>query len=185
MLSVNKDMGIECFVDADFAGGATKGNTTNPRDYLSCTGYVLKYAGCPTVWASKLQTLIALLTTEAEYLALSTAMREVIFLKQLMEEMAANGVEILQHDKPVINVNVYEDNVRAIELAKLPKLRPRTKHIGIQFHHFRSWTCRGINGEEPRILVKHISTQDQQADIFTKPLARAQFQHLRWLLCGW
>ena len=114
MLSVNKDKGIECFVHADFAGGVTKGNTTNPRDYLSRTGYVVKYAGCPIVWASKLPTLIALLTTEAEYLALSTALREVIFLKQLMEEMAANGVEILQHDKPVINVNVYEDNVGAI-----------------------------------------------------------------------
>ena len=185
ILSVDKTKGIECFVDADFAGGMTQGNTTNPRDCLSRTGYVVKYAGCPIVWASKLQTLIALSTTEAEYLALSTAMREVIFLKQLMEEMAMNDVEILQTDKPVINVNVYEDNVGAIELAKLPKLRPRTKHIGIQFHHFRSWTCRGINGEEPRILVKHITTQQQQADIFTKPLARTQFQHLRWLLCGW
>ena len=185
ILSVDKTKGIECYVDADFAGGFSKTNATNPRDCLSRTGYVVKYAGCPIVWTSKMQTLIALSTTEAEYLALSTAMREVIFLMHLMDEMGSFGVQLLQTDKPVIKVNVYEDNVGAIELAKLPKLRPRTKHIGIQFHHFRSWTTKGINGEEPRVSVQHISTQQQQADIFTKPLARQQFQNLRLLLCGW
>ena len=184
ILTVDQSKGIECYVDADFAGGYDKKDPDNPRDYLSRTGYVVKYAGCPIVWTSKLQSLIAMSTTEAEYLALSTAMREVIFIKQLMEELATHGVKF-NDIKPEIKVNVYEDNVGAIELAKLPKLRPRTKHIGIQYHHFRSWTSRGINDEEPRVKVQHISTEIQQADIFTKPLARVQFEALRKLLCGW
>lgn len=184
VLTVDQSKGIECFVDADFAGGYDKTDTSNPRDCLSRTGYVVKYAGCPIVWTSKLQTLIALSTTEAEYLALSAAMREVIFIRQLIDEMQENGVHFVNH-KPVIKVNVYEDNIGAIELAKLPKLRPRTKHIAIQYHHFRSWTSRGIDGEEPRVNVQHISTELQQADIFTKPIPRLQFQYLRELLCGW
>ena len=184
ILTVDQSKGIECYVDPDFAGGYDKKDPDNPRDYLSRTGYVVKYAGCPIVWTSKLQSLIAMSTTEAEYLALSAAMREVIFIKQLMEELATHGVKF-NDIKPEIKVNVYEDNVGAIELAKLPKLRPRTKHIGIQYHHFRSWTSRGINDEEPRVKVQHISTEIQQADIFTKPLARVQFQALRKLLCGW
>ena len=82
-------------------------------------------------------------------------------------------------------VNVYKDNVGAIELAKLPKLCPQTKHIALQYHHFRGLTMRGENGEDPAVKIRHISTQIQEDDIFTKPLARQQFQALRKLMCGW
>lgn len=184
VLNVDTSKGLECFVDADFAGGYDKNDTSNPRDCLSRTGYVIKYAGCPIVWASKLQTTIALSTTEAEYMALSTAMREMIYLMQLIEELQQHGISLIQK-QPVVKCEVFEDNVGAIELAKLPKLRPRTKHIAIQMHHFRSWTMRGDNGEEPRVKVQHVVTELQQADILTKPLPRLQFQRLRKLLCGW
>jgi len=123
ILIIDKNCGIECFVDADFACAYNKKDPTNPRDYLSRTGYVVKYAGCPIIWTSKLQTQIALSTTEAEYLALSTAMREVLFLMQLMGEIESLGA-MPRDIKPIIKVNVYEDNVGAIELAKLLKLRP-------------------------------------------------------------
>ena len=63
-MQVDKSKGIECFVDADFAGGYQKEEPTNPRDCLSRTGFIIKYAGCPIVWSSKLQTTIALSTTE-------------------------------------------------------------------------------------------------------------------------
>jgi hypothetical protein len=171
-------------VDADFAGGFQKENTKNPRDCLSRTGYVIKYAGCPIVWSSKLQSTIALSTTEAEYMALSIAAREVIYLINLTNELMSHGVDLVA-SKPRFCITIYEDNAGAIELARLPKLRPRTKHLAIQYHHFRSWTTKGPNDEEPRIQVQHITTDNQQADIFTKPLPRPQFQALRKLICGW
>ena len=54
--------GLECFDDADFAGSWDRGDSDNPENVMSCTGYVLMYAGCPLVWCSKLQTEIALST---------------------------------------------------------------------------------------------------------------------------
>ena len=109
--------------------------------------YVVKFAGCPIVWSSKLQTTIALSTTEVEYMALSTAAREVIYLMNLTDELRKHGVTLIDQ-QPSIQCQVFEDNAGAIELAKLPKLRPRTKHLAIQYHHFRSWTVKGLNGEE-------------------------------------
>jgi hypothetical protein len=184
ILHVDKNKGLECFVDADFAGSFKKENPTNPKDCLSRTGFVVKFANCPIVWASKLQTTIALSTTEAEYMALSMATRELIYLMNLIEELRNYGVDLIKN-QPILQCKVFEDNAGAIELAKLPKLRPRTKHMAIQYHHFRSWTVEGLDGEKPRIKVEYISTDQQQADIFTKPLPRIQFQTLRERLCGW
>ena len=62
----NKDRGMECYVDADFAGSWDKADSGNPENVLSRTGYILYYYGCPVIWSSKLQTEIALSTTEAE-----------------------------------------------------------------------------------------------------------------------
>ena len=138
----------------------------------------------PIVWESKLQTTIAVFITEAEYMAMSMAMREVIALMHLMEELRSNVINLIEQ-KPIIKCKVFEDNLGAIELAKLPKLRPRTKHIAIQYHHFRSWTMKGLEGSAPRVGVEHISTKFQQADIMTIPLPRIQFQNLRKLICGW
>jgi len=184
VMHVDQSKGIECFVDADFAGSFNKEKPTNPRDCLSRTGYVVKFAGCPIVWSSKLQTMIALSTTEAEYMALSKAAREVIYLMNLMEELQRNGVKLVT-SQPKIQCKMFEDNAGAIELAKLPKLRPRTKHMAIQYHHFRTWTVQGLNGEEPKIKVEYVPTTLQEADILTKPLPRVQFEKLRLRLCGW
>ena len=64
--------GLEVFVDADFAGGFNATNAEDPASACSRTGFVIKHAGCPIIWKSKLQTEIALSTTEAECIALST-----------------------------------------------------------------------------------------------------------------
>ena len=78
--------GLECYVDADFAGGWKDGNDNSPESVLSCTGFVIMYAGCPITWGSKLQTKISLSTTESEYIALSSEMQEVIPFIGLMKE---------------------------------------------------------------------------------------------------
>ena len=126
-----------------------------------------------------MQTTVALSATEAECVALSAALRDVIFLMQLMDEMKKYGISTPNSDIPTVQCRTYEDNAGAVELANNPKLRPRTKHIAIQYHHFRHYVSEG------KIKVQHIDTHSQIADIFTKPLPRPQFECLRNLLLGW
>ncbi len=79
--------GIEVFADADFTGGWNPEDAMNAENVQSCTVYVIFYARCPIFWQSKLQTEIALSTVEAEYIALSQALRETIPMTNLMQEM--------------------------------------------------------------------------------------------------
>jgi hypothetical protein len=178
VMTVDIKKGVGCYVNADYAGSFQKENPTNPRDCLSCTGYIAKFANYPIVWSSKLQTTIALSTTKAEYMAMSMAAGEVIFLITLTDELCKEGVELIKAQS-TIQVNIFEDNAGAIELAKLPKLCSRTKHLAIQYHHFRTWSVKELKGKEPHIKVEYISTDFQEADIMMKPLPRVQFQKLQ------
>jgi hypothetical protein len=125
-----------------------------------------------------MQMIIALSTTKAEYVALSTALHDITFVMQLLTELISFGIQ-LQHTLPEVKCKVFEDNVSAIELAKAPRMRPRTKHIDIQYHHFREAV------QQKKITISHVSTHEQVADIATKPLPKNQFQYLRKKLCGW
>ena len=144
---------------------------------LSRTGFVIMYAGCPLTWSSKLQTEIALSTTESEYIALSQAMRETIPFMNLMVEVGS--IFPLHNPTPKFHCKVFEDNRSCIKVAESPRHTPRTKHIAIKYHHFRSYVADGT------IKIYPISTVDQLADIFTKPLDRVVFVKLRKLLMGW
>ena len=169
--------GLECYVDADFAGGWKDGDHDAPESVLSRTGYVIMYAGCPITWGSRMQTEIALSTTESEYIALSTAMREVIPFIQLMKEIASMFGLLTR--KPVFKCKVWEDNDSCITVAKAPKFTPRTKHIAIKYHHFRSFVSEGT------IVINPIDTSEQLADMLTKPLKEQSFCYLRKGLLGW
>ncbi len=79
--------GLECFPDVNFAGGWERGDSDTQKNVTSCTWYIILYVGCPIVWCSKFQTEIALLTMEAEYIALSQALHDVIPLTNLMQEL--------------------------------------------------------------------------------------------------
>ena len=164
-------------MDADFACGWSKDYGDEVSSVFSRTGFVIKYGNCQIVWLSKLQTEVALSTTEAEYIALSQAMRDVIPMMQILEEIQKFMDIPIQ--KPNVKCTVFEDNNGALELAKAPKMRPRTKHIALKYHHFRSHVQAG------KIDIQPIDTCQQQADIFTKPLSRELFESLRQMLCGW
>jgi hypothetical protein len=170
--------GLECFVDADWAGSWQHRSSTDPLSTHSRSGYLIMYAGCPVIWASKMQTLIALSTTEAEYIALSSALREVIGLMHLITELQSRGFQ-LNVTTPTVHCTVFEDNQSCIEIATNHRTRPRTKHLSVRLHHFRSHIIANT------ITIKHISTKDQLADIFTKPLPRLQFITLRDRFMGW
>lgn len=169
--------GLECFVDADFAGGWKDGDHSFPEAVLSRTGFVIMFAGCPITWSSKLQTEIALSTTESEYIALSTAMREVIPFLNLMKEIS--DIFDFPTKKPVFSCKVWEDNESCIKVAKSPKFTPRTKHIAIKYHHFRRFV------DDNTIDIQSIDTSEQLADILTKPLPEKAFCYLRKRLMGW
>ena len=142
-------------------------------------GYAISYAGCPLTWASKLQTEIALSTVEAEYIALSQSLREVICMMQMVEEAKSKQIPIRTNAQTAVHCNAFEDNTGALELSKVPKMRPRTKHINIKYHHFREHVQKGT------ITVEHVDTENQVADIFTKPLAAPLFLKHRKAIMGW
>ncbi len=169
--------GLEVYVDADFAGGWSLGDVHNPKVVLSRTGYVIMYAGCPITWSSKLQTEIALSTTEAEYIALSQAMRETLPFLNLMQEIGR--VFEFFNPKPKFHCKVFEDNASCIKVAESPKFTPRKKHSAIKYHHFCKFVSDGT------VTIHHIDTKQQIADIFTKPLDECLFNRLREMLMGW
>jgi hypothetical protein len=86
-LSPDSSKGIQCYVDADFASGWNASDCEDPSSVYSRTGYVIMFAGCSVVWVSKLQTEVTLSTTEAEYIALRQAMRDLIPLLSLLDEL--------------------------------------------------------------------------------------------------
>ena len=78
-----------------------------------------------------------------------------------------------------VHCRVFEDNSGAIEIAKVDKYRPRTKHLNNRLFHFRTYVERGD------ISIEHIGTNDQMADILTKPLNQPLFAKHRYAANGW
>jgi hypothetical protein len=160
---------------------------------VSQAGCVFIYCGCPTIhWVSKLQSEIALSTTEAEYQALSMCLCGLLLMCTLVPELSKgfNFPGVL--DLPILGtqscvntqthqLTVFEYNTGCLQLVNKPdQFRPRTKHFGIKCHHF----CDAVkNGS---VLVKKIDTGIHQlADPLTKPLPQLTFKKLQMLLIGW
>jgi hypothetical protein len=170
--------GFECYCDADFSGNWNYNFApTDPSTAKSRSGWVIFYANCPIIWASKLQSQVALSTTEAEYIAMSMALRDVIPIMALVHEMKEHNFDVIC-TQPHIYCKVFEDNSGALELARLPKLRPRTKHINVCYHHFREHVRKGL------IKIFPVGTDDQVADTLTKALPQNVFVKHRRDLCG-
>ena len=177
ILDPNRLKSLECYADADFSGNWNRTTAADdPSTAKSRTGFVIMLADCPLFWSSKLQTQIALSTTEAEYIALSQALRDLIPIMNLLLELKEHGLSIVS-EVPRVHCKAFEDNSGALELARLPKLRPRTKHINLVYHHFRQHVRDGL------ISIFPIDTADQLGDIFTKPLPQNAFlKHRKKLL---
>ena len=173
----DKSKGLECYVDADFAGGWSQADAENAENVMSRTGYIIMYANCPIHFVSKLQTEIALSTAEAEYIALSQALREVIPLMTLLEEI--NKTFPVTLGAPDFVCTVHEDNQSCIKMAQSHRFTPRTKHIALKYHHFRSFV------KAKRVTITYCRTELQKADLLTKPLSDALFFRLRSMVLGW
>jgi histone deacetylase 1/2 len=172
-----KEQSLECYADASFGGDWNRATAhSDPSTAKSRTGYFITYCGCPVTWASKLQTEIALSTTEAEYIALSTALREVIPLMEQIKEARENGFDF-PFAPARVHCKVFEDNSGALEMAIAPKLRPRTKYINCKYHHFRAHVGKTIT-------IHKVDTAKQVADGLTKPLDDASFIRFRTAVLG-
>jgi hypothetical protein len=118
--------GFECYCDADFTGNWNmEFAPMDPSTAKSQSRWIIFYAGCSISWASKLQSQILLSTTEAEYIALSQALCYIIPIMNLLQEMREQNFKVICIE-PHVYCKVFEDNAKALELARLPKLRPWT-----------------------------------------------------------
>ena len=97
---------------------------------------------------------------------------------EMIKEMGRNKIKMVKMN-PKIYCEVYEENSGALEIAKEHKYIPRTKHLNIKLHHFRQYA----NNNEIDMLP--INTDDQPADIFTKPLEEPLIIKHREFIMGW
>jgi hypothetical protein len=170
---------ISCYSDASFLGEWEKDRSENdPVTARSRTGYLLIYANCPIIWSSKLQTEIAHSATEVENIALSQSLKEVTAMMFILQELQDANFE-LNLEIPVVKCKAFEDNTGAIEMARLPKMRPRTKHLNAKYHHFHEGVAKG------QIVIEYIPTKKQLADIMTKAVVIVLFEALRLKIQGW
>eukprot|EP00543_Licmophora_paradoxa_P009036 CAMPEP_0202444388 /NCGR_PEP_ID=MMETSP1360-20130828/3485_1 /ASSEMBLY_ACC=CAM_ASM_000848 /TAXON_ID=515479 /ORGANISM="Licmophora paradoxa, Strain CCMP2313" /LENGTH=137 /DNA_ID=CAMNT_0049060377 /DNA_START=1521 /DNA_END=1930 /DNA_ORIENTATION=+ len=133
---------FECYVDASFLGDWDKRIAGEDPDMAkSKTGFVVKYANVPIFWQSKMQTQYALSAAESDYLALSAATRYTRSVMYLMDELQERGMKVVT--TPTMNYKLFEDNSAALEMARVPKMRPRTRHINCIYHHFRNEVSNG------------------------------------------
>ena len=155
---------------ADFVGNWSQETAiSNVTTAKSRSEFLITYSGCPISWASRMQTEVALSTTESEYISLSSALQETIPMMNLVQEFKDKFATSTVVSIPTICCMLFEDNSGALKLANTLKMHPHTKHINIKYHHFREFIRRGL------VLIQSISTNNQLADIFTKPLPRNLF----------
>lgn len=144
---------IAGYVDSDYA------ECLDTRKSL--TGFVFTAFGTAISWKASLQKVVSLSTTEAEYIALTEAIKEAVWLKGLVNE--------LQMDQTC--VDIFCDNQGAVHLSKNSFYHERTKHVDIRLHFIRDII------ESGEVCVKKIHTDHNPSDMITKPVHSKKFEH--------
>jgi len=147
------------FTDSDYAGDSD--------DRKSTSGYVFIMGTWAVSWSSKKQPIVTLSTTEAEFVAATACACQAIWLKKILNEL---------HFKEDGPTQIYCDSSLAIKLSKNPVLHGRSKHIDVKYHFLVDLT----NDEVINLI--YCRSEDQIADILTKPLKFPAFQKFRKLL---
>ncbi|WVZ75490.1 LOW QUALITY PROTEIN: hypothetical protein U9M48_023536 [Paspalum notatum var. saurae] len=151
------------FSDADHAGCRIDSKSTSGTCQLLGTSLVS--------WSSRKQASVSLSTTEAEYIAAASCCSQLLWMKATLSDFG------LRFGK----IPLLVDSTSAISVAKNPILHSRTKHIDVRFHFLRD------HYEKGDIDLVHVASENQLADIFTKPLEFGAFVRLRGELgvTGW
>ncbi|KAL0428360.1 UNVERIFIED_CONTAM: Retrovirus-related Pol polyprotein from transposon TNT 1-94 [Sesamum latifolium] len=142
--------------------GYVDSNYANDKDSRrSTTSYVFTLCGACISWKSQLQNIVALSTTEAEYIATIEAFKEAIWLKGILTEIG-----FLKQ-----NVSVFSDSQSSIQLCKNSVFHDRTKHIEVRHHFIRDIVGKGV------INLEKIIFEENPADMGTKSLTVEKFQN--------
>jgi hypothetical protein len=136
------------YSDADY--------NADPEQRHSVTGWIFVANGGPISWRSKKQTSVSMSTTESEYMALSSAAREAIWLSKLFGSLTPTEEALV--------IEIMEDNKSTISLTRNPIISDRSKHIDTHYHFVREKI------KEKKLVVTYIHTNDNIADAFTKEL---------------
>eukprot|EP01032_Pedospumella_encystans_P010974 gene10974-12801_t len=149
---------LTCMADASY---------NSSEDSRGQSGYVftLGRGGDAVFYArSAKQKCVALSSTEAEYVTLCDAATEIVWIRQLLEDMGFAQKEPTE---------TFEDNMAAIKIANGAGTHQRTKHINVKYHFTRQAIADQV------MIIVYLPTEDMIADILTKELPRAQFERLR------
>jgi len=138
--------------DSDWAGDQDTRRST--------TAYIFMVNGSPVSWTSKLQPTVALSSVEAEYMAASSAAQEAVHLRNILHALGETQAE------PTI---IKSDNKGSIQLTENPEHLNRTKHIDVRVHFVRQLCLNKV------VKFKYISTNENLADMLTKPLGKTKF----------
>ena len=152
----NSNFNIDLYVDADWA--------SDPTDRKSVSGYVLMFCNCPILWCCKKQNCISLSSTEAEIIALSKSLQDLIFYKGVINEISC-----------VNNISIYEDNQSAIKSVTNESACGRLKHLDVKLKYIRETLSNHF------INIKYVPSEKQIADIFTKSLPKCKLYNLMCL----
>ncbi|KAK2983111.1 hypothetical protein RJ640_013642 [Escallonia rubra] len=154
--SPSNNFKLLAYCDSDFAGDLD--------DRKSTTGFVFYMGNMAFTWSSKKQPIVTLSTCEAEYVAATSCVCQAIWLRFLLRELHLPQKE---------STEIFVDNKSAIALPKNPVFHDRSKHINTRYHYIRECIT------EKAVELKDVKSQDQVADIFTKPLKVEAFRKLR------
>jgi hypothetical protein len=149
------------FSDSDYGGDRI--------DRKSTSGMIFLLGGGPISWRSRKQHAVSTSTTEAEYIALSSAAKHAKWIAQFLTDIG-HAKYISENQKTLL---IYGDNQAALTLVDQAQINERSKHIDIAHHHVRDLRSRNI------IATEYTRTKRMIADGLTKPLPREQFEYLR------